>query len=220
MELKHTTILALALLAVAGVGLGVALAPQDALALDAENATTTPGNTATVAVTVENTGNETLGGNYTLAVDASALPAGWQTNVSNTTVVHGPLKSNATRTGTVSVVVPENASSGDYQLLLALSSGNRTWATTTATVRVETLATTTTDSGGDDREEDSDDGDERAMDTTAENDSEGGPAVGVFPRESPSTVEKVLMFLRSPVGRILAFAALAAIALVAYSRRL
>lgn len=219
MNRKYITTLALALLAIAGAGLGGALAPQDDLALDAENATTTPGNTATVTVTVENTGNETVGGNYTLGVNASALPEGWQVTVSNTTVVHGSLASNATRTANVSVTVPQNASTGAHQLTLALSSGNQTWATTTATVRVNGIPETTTqDSGPEDRDEDDSD-DERAMDTTEENDSEGGPAVGVFPRESPSTAERIWMFFQSSIGRISAAVVFAAIGLAVYSRR-
>lgn len=172
MKPRHATTLALALLALTGAGLGGALAPpHDDLALDAANATTTPGNTATVEVSVENTGNETVGGNYALDVNDSALPAGWQTTISNATVVRGPLESNATRTANVSVSVPENATPGDYQLSLALSSGTREWTNTTATIHVvEDSATTTTDSGADDGRDDGD----RAMETTAENVPGGG----------------------------------------------
>jgi len=190
---------ALTLLALAGAGVGGALAPQqDALALNAEDATTTAGNTATITVSVTNTGNETVGGNYLLAANASALPAGSKTNISNATVVRGPLNESETKTTTVSVTVPENASIGDYQLSLALSSGDKTWANTTATVRVAEASTITTNSGSNDRGDNSED---RAMGTTAENISGGGGAVPVVVADEPSgPVEQLLELATTPLG--------------------
>lgn len=49
------------ILALAGTS-GVLAPPQDNLDLSAGNATTTPGDTTTVTLTVTNTGNETVGG--------------------------------------------------------------------------------------------------------------------------------------------------------------
>lgn len=176
MNTKHGTTILFVLLALVGVAVGSALAPQDALTLDAENPTVTPGNTATVTVSVTNTGNESLGGNYTLSANASTVPAGWQATPANGTVVRGPLEPNETRTTTLSVSVPENATPGDYMLALALTAGDHEWANTTVTVSVTDESPTTTESSESSRDDDSAD---RAMETTTETNSTDGGAVVV-----------------------------------------
>lgn len=181
------------------VGSGSALAPpQDALELTTENTTASPGNTATAAVTVTNTGNETVGGNYSLTVNASTVPAGWQTNVSNVTIVRGPLAPNESRTTILSISVPENASAGNYELQTELASDERVW--TTATVDVHVQPTEDSPDRGTD-----DDGSspttERAM-TTTKNVSGGGGVVFAVSGDSPSKWERFLRFLGSLKGII------------------
>lgn len=167
--MKSHSVTALVLSLVLLTGAGMALAPpQDDLELTSETDKTTPGNTATVELAVTNTGNETVGGDYTLHVNESTVPAGWQTNISNTTVVRGPLNPNETRATTLSVSVPENASLGETVLKVVLVSGDRKWANTTTAIRVVAATEETTSEG-------SDDGDDRAVDKNTENASGGGP---------------------------------------------
>lgn len=169
--------------------------PQDDLGLTTENTTASPGTTATVTVSVTNTGNQTVGGNYTLTVNASTVPAGWQTNVSNMTIVRGALAPNESRTTTLSISVSENASAGDYELQTELVSGERMWTTATVDVRVQPTEESPdrgTDDGGSSATT------EHAA-TTTENVSGGSVALAVG-GDGPSKWERLLAFLRSPKG--------------------
>lgn len=193
--MRHHWISVLTIVIVLTVGSGSALAPpQDALELTTENATASPGNNTTVTVTITNTGNETIGGNYSLIVNASTVPAGWHANVSNTTVVRGPLAPNESRTTNLTISIPENASTGDYELQIQLASGNRTWTTSTMTVHVpstEESSNRGTDDGGSSTTE--------HTATTAENVSGGGVALAAG-GDGPSKWNRLLAFLRSPKG--------------------
>lgn len=210
MEKSHVALaLTVVLLGLAGTS-GALAPPEDNLDLSAGNATITPGDTATVTLAVTNTGNETVGGNYTLVANDSRLPAGWEVTITNATVVRGPITGNETVTTTLSLSVPANATPGEVSVPVALVSGDKEWANATAivTVTAEVSNSTTTTN----RDDDTDDGEERAMETTANVSSGGGVAVGVVgASDSSGVVGQILELVFSRIGiGVLAVIAIAA----------
>ncbi|MFC4553531.1 MULTISPECIES: NEW3 domain-containing protein [Halorussus] len=153
--MQARTLLSTALMALLLVSVATASGPpQTDLHLTTGNASTTAGNTATLIVTATNTGNQTIGGNYTLTVNNSTLPDGWQADISNQTLVRGPFKSNESRSTTIRVSVPANASVGDTTIQLLLSSGERVWANATADITVQDSTDPSTSSDSDSTESD------------------------------------------------------------------
>lgn len=199
--MRKLWICALVFAMIFSVGTGNALAPpQEELKLTAENATVSPGNTATVAVVVENTGNQTVGGNYKVEANASALPRSWSATA-NETVVRGPLAPNATRTANVSVEVPANATAGAHRVSLALVTENRTWATTNTTVHVAETATTTTEDSDESRD-DADNRDDRTTNLDENTSGGGGFPVAAAGGGSSTWWESILEFFTTPVGAV------------------
>ena len=182
MQIRTVLTIALAGLLLVG-GVSALGQPQEKVTLTAENATTTAGNTAEITVVVTNTGNKTVGGNYTVAVNQSTLSPRWSANVTNKTIVNGSLQSNESRSTVVHVSVPENTSVIEDTIRLNISSGDHEWANTTAVITVEEPQSTTAVNNDEEQDDSSDTEDDENQSAAVGVVAGGGGGGGLFPSE-------------------------------------